>query len=97
MLKLFYPITLALLFGFLGGYLANLVNITGAWLVGSMAAVFVAGILKFNIFLPKSLRSVALGFAGMTIGASLNKDSLQLLSILPETLLYMFIFLIILY
>ena len=82
-------IFLTMLIAFLGGGLADIFNLSGAYLIGSMVFIFFSGFLKINLFLPKYFRNLALGFAGLTIGHSITNETLNLLYILPQTILLM--------
>ena len=75
----------------MGGFLVNFSGIAGSWLVGSMVFIILLGVFKSDLFLPKFFRNIALGFAGLTIGETLTKDTLDLFIILPQTILYMII------
>ena len=89
--KTILKIILTLTLGAFGGFLADFIGVAGAWLVGSMLMIIFVGFFKANLFLPKILRNIALGFAGLTIGETITKDSIELFFILPQTLLYMFV------
>ena len=70
---------LTMLIAFLGGGLADIFNLSGAYLIGSMVFIFFSGLLKIKLFLPKFFRNLALGFAGLTIGHSITNETLNLL------------------
>ena len=80
---------LTMLIAFLGGGLADIFNLSGAYLIGSMVFIFFSGLLKIKLFLPKFFRNLALGFAGLTIGHSITNETLNLLYILPKTIFLM--------
>ena len=88
--------TLALAIAGLGGFAANGIGITGGWLLGALIAVFAAGTLGMPLALPRWLRSIAMGFAGLTVGAAITTETTELVSLLPLTLFIMIAFLAVL-
>jgi hypothetical protein len=84
---------LALAFAGIGGFAANSVGITGGWLLGALVTVFAAGAFGMPLALPGWLRSIAMGFAGITVGAAITAETAELVSLLPLTLAIMFVFL----
>lgn len=85
--------TLALAIAGLGGFAANGIGITGGWLLGGLIAVFAAGTFGIPLALPGWLRSIAMGLAGITVGAAITTETAELISLLPLTLFIMFVFL----
>lgn len=84
---------LALALAGMGGFAANGVGITGGWLLGALIMVFAAGAFGLPIALPGWLRSIAMGFAGITVGAAITEETVELVAFLPLTLAIMFLFL----
>lgn len=76
--------------GSLGGFLVASLGLPGGWIIGAIAAAFVASIAKAPVGVPGTLRSVAMGFAGMTVGVAVDRELLQSAAILPWSLLAMF-------
>ena len=81
---------LTLIIGGAGGFLVDSLGFTGGWLVGAIAATFAASALKAPVMLPNRLRSITMGFAGMTMGAAANYEMAQLAAALPWSLTAMF-------
>jgi len=77
---------LALAIGGLGGGLAGGAGLTGGWLFGSLLAVYLASSLGLPLGLPSGVRSVALGYAGLVVGAAIHRDTLQSAALLPGSL-----------
>ena len=77
----------------IGGFAANSAGITGGWLLGALVMVFAAGAFGMPLALPGWLRSIAMGFAGITVGAAITTETAELVSLLPLTLAVMFVFL----
>lgn len=84
---------LALALAGIGGFAANGVGITGGWLLGALVTVFAAGACGMPLALPGWLRSIAMGFAGITVGAAITAETADLVALLPLTLAVMFVFL----
>ena len=84
---------LALALAGIGGFATNSVGITGGWLLGALVTVFVAGAFGMPLALPGWLRSITMGFAGITVGAAITAETAELVSLLPLTLALMFVFL----
>lgn len=85
---------LAIALAAIGGLAANGVGVTGGWLLGALLAVFAGGALGMPLALPGWLRSVAMGFAGITVGAAITAETAELVSLLAITLAIMFGFLV---
>lgn len=79
--------------GSLGGLVTNSAGIPGGWLIGAMAAVFASGAAGVLVFVPGWLRSIAMGFAGRTVGASIDAKSIGLMAVLLWSLIAMTLFL----
>lgn len=70
-----------------GGGLAALAGLPAAWLMGGAVAVAVAALSGVKVMLPNWLRDVTFIFTGLSMGASVAKDSLALMVQWPVTLL----------
>ena len=84
---------LTLLLGGTGGFLVAAAGIPGGWIIGAIAASFAACALKAPLKMPRLLRSIAMGFAGMTIGASIDRELFAAAAVIPWSLLAMFVLL----
>ncbi|MEQ8831423.1 MAG: AbrB family transcriptional regulator [Alphaproteobacteria bacterium] len=93
MLHIVISTVAALVVGGLGGAAASWFGITGGWLIGSLIAAFAAGLTPLNLAIPKLVRSIAMGYAGLTVGATISHETLQSLSLLPWTIAAMILFL----
>lgn len=69
-----------------GGYVVNLTGLPAGWLMGGALAVAVAGVAGAPLALPGWLRDVTFVFTGMSMGASVTRDSLALILQWPITL-----------
>jgi membrane AbrB-like protein len=69
-----------------GGFLFNLTGVPAGWLMGGALAVAIAAISGAPVSLPGWLRDVVFVFAGMSMGASVTRDSLALIFQWPVTL-----------
>jgi membrane AbrB-like protein len=87
---------LALALAGVGGFAADSAGVTGGWLLGALVVVFAAGAFGMPLALPGWLRSIAMGFAGITVGAAITAETAELVSLLPLTLALMFVFLAVL-
>lgn len=90
MLKRSATIGLTAAVGVTGGFLLSASGIPGGWIVGAILASFLAGMLKMPLYVPKTVRSFAMGFAGLTIGSAVDRELLLSAALLPWTLCAMF-------
>ncbi|MDB5539089.1 MAG: ammonia monooxygenase [Devosia sp.] len=77
---------LTLLISAAGGGVAALLNLPAAWLMGGALAVAVAALLGARVMLPNWLRDATFVFTGLSMGASVARDSLALMIQWPVTL-----------
>lgn len=70
----------------LGGFAASLFAIPGAWLMGGALAVAVAAIAGVKVAMPNWLRDIGFMLTGLSMGASVARDSLQLIGQWPVTM-----------
>jgi len=69
-----------------GGFAMSLLAIPGAWLMGGALAVAVAAIAGVKVAMPNWLRDIGFMLTGLSMGASVAKDSLQLIAQWPVTM-----------
>lgn len=69
-----------------GGFVMSLFAIPGAWLMGGALAVALAAIAGVKVLLPTWLRDLGFLLTGLSMGASVAKDSLQLIVQWPVTM-----------
>ncbi len=69
-----------------GGFVASLFGIPGAWLMGGALAVAVAAILGAPVMMPNWLRDIGFLLTGLSMGASVARDSLNLIVQWPVTM-----------
>lgn len=69
-----------------GGFGASLFAIPGAWLMGGALAVAAAAIAGVKVMMPNWLRDIGFMLTGLSMGASVAKDSLQLIVQWPVTM-----------
>lgn len=81
---------LTILLGGAGGMLVAAAGIPGGWIIGAITASFAAATLKAPLTMPPILRSIAMGFAGMTVGASIDRELFAAAAVIPWSLLAMF-------
>lgn len=77
---------LTLLISAAGGGVAALLNLPAAWLMGGALLVAVAALSGVKVMLPNWLRDVAFTLTGLSMGASVARDSLALMVQWPVTL-----------
>ncbi len=70
-----------------GGFAASLFDIPGAWLMGGALAVAGSAIVGVKVMMPNWLRDIGFMLTGLTMGASVAKDSLNLIMQWPVTML----------
>jgi membrane AbrB-like protein len=70
----------------LGGTSAELVGFPAGWLMGSAISVSIAAMLKFPVTLPNWLRDTIFVFIGVSMGASVAPNSLELLGQWPTSI-----------
>jgi len=85
---------LAIIFGGMGGAIAVWLGIPGGWLIGALVAAFLIGLTRLRLTISRELRSITMGFAGLTVGAAISKETLQNAAILPWSMALMCIFLV---
>ncbi|MEX2407526.1 MAG: AbrB family transcriptional regulator, partial [Rhodovibrionaceae bacterium] len=81
---------LTLIVGGAGGFLVDSLGLPGGWIIGSLAAAYIASFFKVPIAVPPQLRSLAMGFVGMTVGSAIDREMLGAAGNLPWSLLAMF-------
>lgn len=80
-------LTLAtLLIAILGGVSAEFIGFPAGWLMGSAISVSIAAMLKFPVTVPDWLRDLIFVFIGVSMGASVAPNSLELLGQWPVSL-----------
>ncbi|MBJ7577474.1 AbrB family transcriptional regulator [Devosia sp. MC532] len=80
-------LTLAtLLIAILGGVSAELIGFPAGWLMGSAISVSIAAMLKLPVTVPDWLRDLIFVFIGVSMGASVAPNSLELLGQWPVSL-----------
>lgn len=77
------PTIVTLLLSAVGGWLAMLLNLPAGWLMGGALAVSAASLAGVPVAMPDWLRDVAFVLIGMSMGASVAPDSLQLMASWP--------------
>lgn len=80
------PVVLTLAIAAAGGGAAMLLGLPAGWLMGGALAVTIAAMLGAPIRMPDGLRNVAFVLIGMSMGATVAPDSLQLLGSWPISL-----------
>jgi membrane AbrB-like protein len=70
----------------LGGFVAQFAAIPGAWLMGGALAVAIAALMGVKVLLPNWLRDIAFILTGLSMGANVARDSLNLIVQWPVTL-----------
>jgi membrane AbrB-like protein len=81
-----YPVLLTLALSAAGGGIATLLGLPASWMVGGVVAVTAGSIAGLPIRMPDRLRDVAFLLIGMSMGASVAPDSLQLIASWPVTI-----------
>ncbi|WP_417309691.1 AbrB family transcriptional regulator [Devosia sp.] len=71
---------------FAGGTVATLLHMPASWLAGGALAVAVASLSGVRTAMPDRLRDLIFTCTGLSMGASVAKDSLQLMAQWPVTL-----------
>src|SRR5688572_406353 len=69
-----------------GGFLASLLQLPAAWLMGGALAVAVAALLGVKVGMPNWLRDATFVLTGVSMGANVARDSLALMVQWPVTL-----------
>ena len=69
-----------------GGFAASLFDIPGAWLMGGALAVAVAAVMGVPVAMPNWLRDIGFLLTGLSMGATVAKDSLNLIMQWPVTM-----------
>jgi membrane AbrB-like protein len=69
-----------------GGGIATLLNLPAAWLMGGALAVAIAALSGVKVMLPTWLRDTTFVLTGLSMGASVARDSLALMVQWPVTL-----------
>ena len=82
----FLPVLLTLIISALGGWIATLLNLPAGWLMGGALAVTAAAMAGIKVSMPNGLRDVAFVLIGMSMGANVAPDSLQLMASWPVSL-----------
>jgi membrane AbrB-like protein len=87
--------TLTLAIGGAGGFVAHLLGLPAAWMMGAAVAVAAAGVFGLPMVIPPLLNIVTLIAAGLMMGASVSRDSFALIAQWPLTMLAMTIELVV--
>src|SRR5688572_13716649 len=69
-----------------GGFVASLMHLPAGWLMGGALAVAVAALLGVPVGMPGWLRNATFVLTGVSMGASVARDSLALMAQWPVTL-----------
>lgn len=77
---------ITLLISAAGGGIAALLHIPAAWLAGGALAVAVASLSGVKVHMPSRLRDITFVLTGLSMGASVARDSLALMIQWPVTL-----------
>ena len=85
-LSKFLPVLLTLVVSAIGGGIATLLGLPAGWLMGGALAVTGAAMAGVKVSMPSGLRDVAFVLIGMSMGASVAPDSLQLITSWPVSL-----------
>ncbi|WP_297107371.1 AbrB family transcriptional regulator [uncultured Devosia sp.] len=80
------PVVITLAVAAAGGGLAHVPGLPAGWLMGAALAVTIAAMLGAPMRMPDGLRNVVFVLIGMSMGASVAPDSLQLLGSWPVSL-----------
>jgi membrane AbrB-like protein len=80
------PTLLTLVLSATGGWIATLLAVPASWMVGGVLAVTAGAMLGLPIAMPDRLRDLAFLLIGMSMGASVAPDSLQLIASWPVSI-----------
>jgi membrane AbrB-like protein len=80
------PTLTALALAAAGGFVGNLAGLPAGWLLGGSVAVAAANLLGVRASLPNWLRDTAFVLTGVSMGASVARDSLTLMMQWPVTI-----------
>lgn len=80
------PVLFALVLSAAGGGIATFAGMPGGWLMGGAVAVTLAAMAGLAVEFPNWLRDVAFVLIGMSMGASVDPNSLQLLANWPVSI-----------
>lgn len=69
-----------------GGFVASFLPLPGAWLIGSAVSVAVAAVLGVPVMIPGWLRDLGFMMIGLSMGAAVARDSLNLILQWPVTM-----------
>lgn len=80
------PTLLTLVLSATGGWIAMLLAVPASWMVGGVLAVTAGAMVGLPIAMPDRLRDLAFLLIGMSMGASVAPDSLQLIASWPVSI-----------
>lgn len=80
------PTLLTLVLSAIGGWIATLLAVPASWMVGGVLAVTAGAMAGLPIAMPDRLRDMAFLLIGMSMGASVAPDSLQLITRWPVSI-----------
>lgn len=80
------PTLLTLVLSATGGWIATLLAVPASWMVGGVLAVTAGAMVGLPIAMPDRLRDLAFLLIGMSMGASVAPDSLQLIASWPVSI-----------
>jgi uncharacterized protein len=69
-----------------GGFVFNLIGLPAGWLMGGALSVAIAALLGLKVAMPPWLRNTTFVLTGVSMGASVARDSLALMAQWPVTL-----------
>ena len=79
-LSKFLPVLVTVAISAVGGLVATLLGLPAGWLMGGALAVTGAAMAGVKVSMPGRLRDVAFVLIGMSMGANVAPDSLQLIA-----------------
>lgn len=80
------PALLTLVLSAIGGWIATLLAVPASWMVGGVLAVTAGAMAGLPIAMPDRLRDLAFLLIGLSMGASVAPDSLQLIASWPVSI-----------
>jgi uncharacterized membrane protein AbrB (regulator of aidB expression) len=86
--RFFRLLATGLVIGMVGGFVAHVISMPLAWMMGPMLATFIFALLRVPMAIPMKFRAMILGVIGVFLGGSFTPDTIDQAARLPSCFTY---------